>query len=256
MLGVIPNGYLFLDTSVVLAEILKENASKISKLKNDVNAYKIPCFISDSVRDECKEKVEGTINAVGYIVKNTIKLSLEEARKRRGVQQDFPIDSYDVIELERVFSNLYSKMKGTYKFTTPIQIIEEWTISFLQTTLEKGKPVTVNQFILELVKSLLKVSSIIQDPYDELITFEKGFINVINSKLDQKIINELLLIGVHETDAKHIAAAFDYNLRSHKKIVFVTFDYGTIIRNRSKIKAKVGIVCCGPLYAVHYLIIT
>lgn len=109
------SGCFFLDTSVLLSEILNQNTSRIEKIKKDVRFSAVPCYISDSVVRECKQKIEDTVNFLGNIIRTTIKLGLEESRRDRGVSITSPIASEDIIALEKIFSLLYGSMRKTYQ---------------------------------------------------------------------------------------------------------------------------------------------
>jgi len=248
------SGCFFLDTTILLSQILKENSVRIEKLKNDIKSYKIPCYISDSVQNECKDKIEKALNFVGQIVKDTINLRLEEERTRRRISLTSPISSDDIIALEKTFSLLHGAMKASHKLTNPIEVIEEWTIKYLGEKLEQGTIFDKNQFMMELVKNILKVTSSIQDPYDELVTFERSFARKINVVIDLRIVDSLLNIDIHKPDSIHLACAWCHQINSNERTVFVTFDFSSIISKQDEIRKLLNLVCCDPLYAIYHLV--
>lgn len=243
-----------MDTSIILSEILKENTLRIEKFKKDVNTYGIPCFICDSVKLECDKKIENTLNFLGTVVRESVKFALEECRRIRRISIDSPITSEDIIALEKLFSSLYGATRATeLPLMSPIRIIEEWTVAFLGEKLEQKASTSIPQFLVELIKKLLALTSLIQDPYDELVTFETSFARKISVTVDQPIVDSLHRIGIHEPDATHIASAVAHQTNNNEKTVFVTLDYGSIIAKQDEIKRVVNIVCCDPLYAIYHL---
>lgn len=243
-----------MDTSIILSEILKENTLRIGKFKKDVNTYSVPCFICDSVKLECDKKIENTLNFLGTVVRESVKFALEESRRIRRISADSPITSEDIIALEKLFSSLHGAARATQlPLMSPIRIIEEWAVAFLGEKLEQEASTSIPQFLVELVKKLLALTSSIQDPYDELVTFETSFARKISITVDQPIVDSLDRVGIHEPDATHIASAVVHQANSHENTVFITIDYGSIIAKQDEIKRVVNIVCCDPLYAIYHL---
>lgn len=243
-----------MDTCIILSEILKENTPRIEKFKNDANTNSVPCFICDSVRLECDERIEFTLNFLGNVVRESVKFALEEFRGIRGISADSPITSEDIIALEKLFSSLHGAARATQlPLLSPIRIIEEWAIAFLGEKLEQGVSTSIPQFLVELVKKLLALTGSIQDPYDELVTFETSFARKISVTVDQPFVDSLHGIGIHGPDATHIASAVANQTNNREKTVFVTIDYRSIIAKQNEIKRVVNIACCDPLYAIYHL---
>ena len=248
-------GCFFLDTCIVLSEILNENTSRIEKLKKDSNFHKIPCFISDSVKQESYEKVTQAANFLGETVRDTIQYSLLESRKKRNVSPEDPIISDDIKALEDLFSYYHNAVRTTKKgLPRPVSIIEEWIITYLGEMLDKGVALKIPQFLLELIKMLLKLTSSLEDSYDELVTFQRGFLKIKSEILDANTIPALQNLGFHKPDCLHIASAISHQTSADEKTVFVTLDFTSILRKRHVIKKKLKIECCDPLYALHHLI--
>lgn len=233
---------------------MKQNTPRIDKFKRDIDFHGIPCYISDSVRQECETKVTDTINFLGTIIRESVKLTLEESRRIRRISIKSPITSDDIIALEKLFSTLHGAMRAIeLPLFGPIQIVEEWAVAFLGEKLEQEVSIDIGQFLVELVKKLLALTSSIEDPYDELVTFERSFAKKINIVADASIIDLLRRgIGIHEPDATHIASAITHQANSNEKTVFVTLDFSSIICKQDEIK-KLNIVCCDPLYAIYHL---
>jgi hypothetical protein len=253
--GSASSGCFFLDATIILSDILKENTPRIDKFKNDVDFHSITCYISGSVRQECNTKIETTLNFIGTVIRDSVKVGLEESRRNRDIPINSPITSEDILELEKLFSALHSAARITQQvpLLSPIGIVEEWSVAFLGEKLEQGEAIDISQFSLELVKKILSLSSSIEDPYDELVTFERKYAKNVDVTVDNPIVSSLRRMDVHEPDATHIASAISHLTNTQEKTVFVTFDYSTIIRQQDEIKRFLNIVCCDPLYAIYHL---
>ena len=165
------------------------------------------------------------------------------------------MDSDDIKVLENLFDYYHNAMRTTkVGLPSPVSEIEEWTISFLGEKLDKGVAIDVNQFLLELVKNLLKLTSSIEDLYDDLVTFQRSYVKKKSLTVDASTINHLQAIGVHDPDYYHIASAISHQTSSNEKTVFVTLDYVSILRRRYTIRKQLKIECCDPLYALHHLV--
>lgn len=192
---------------------------------------------------------------MGNVVRETVKYQLEESRKRRNIPLKAPMTSDDIKALEDLFLS-YQNAKRISKIglPSPVVLIEEWTISFLGEKLEKGVAIDINQFLLELVKKLLELTSSIEDLYDELVTFQRSFIKIENITVDAAITSALQSIGIHKPDDYHIAGAFSHQTNTKEKTVFVTLDFNSILNKRDLILKQINMVCCDPLYALYHLI--
>jgi hypothetical protein len=140
--------------------------------------------------------------------------------------------------------------------TDPISLIEEWVILFLAEQLDKGISITISDLGRELVKSVLKLTVNIQDSYDNLVTFEKGFVKKRNMPTDPRMVRtvgNLELLGVHTPDSDHVASAIMNQILCSEKTVFVSLDFSTILNKRDIIWTNFRIECCDPLYALHHL---
>lgn len=248
-------GCFFLDTCIILSDILKENTPRIEKLKKNCSFHNIPCYISDSVKKESYEKVQETCNFLGNVVRETIKYSLEESRKRRNIPLIAPITSEDIKVLEELFSYYHNAVRTTkIGLPSPVVLIEEWIITFLGEKLDEGVRININQFLIELLKKLLKLTGSIEDLYDNLVTFQRDFLKVKSVTVDASTISELQNIGIHDPDCYHIASAISHRTSNKEKTVFVTLDFSSILNKRNLICKQFNIECCDPLYALHHLI--
>ncbi len=138
--------------------------------------------------------------------------------------------------------------------TAPITLIEEWTIPFLADILDKGIKTDIDGFLMELVKSLLKLTSEIGDLYDDLVTFQRGFVKTCSVTTDSRIVSEVETLGIHKPDSDHIASAIIHQAGTSEKTVFVTFDVRTILDFRDELRRQYNVESCDPLYALHHIV--
>ena len=250
-----PTGCFFLDSNIAISEILKENNPRISKFKSDSRKNKICCYISDSIKNEVNDKVTTTINYLGNVVKTMIQLRLEESRRNRGINLNVPITTEDIHLLEDVFSSFHQAIKRTNgSLQTPISVIEEWTITFLAEKLDSGTPIDIHNFILQLTMKLLDTTSDIQNMYDDLIEFQNSFLTIKNIVPNPTTVISLNTLGLHKPDDYHVASAYSHQQTNSQYVVFVTFDYKTILKKRYDVRnAGFSIKCSDPLYAIHHL---
>lgn len=247
-------GCFFLDTNIVLSDILKENVVRIEKFKKNIDSYNIPCYISQSVKQEIEKKIQDTSNFLGNTVRETVRYCLEDYRKQRNIKLEDPMTIEDIKALENLFFSYHNAVRTTkIALPKPIDLIEEWAISFLGEKLEGPIALTVEDFLKELVKKLLDLTSYIDDLYDNLVTFQRGFFKVKNVVVDARIVNALQALGLHKDDCEHIASAIAHQIEAKEKTVFVTLDYYSILYKRDDIKKKFNMDCCDPLYAIYHL---
>jgi hypothetical protein len=248
------SGCFFLDSSVLLSEILRENIARLDKFKKDVNLHGIQCFFTQSVKDECDEKIERTLNFLGSVIRESVAITLEDSMRRKNTPIDSPMTAEDIVALEELFSMLHGATRATLQLTSPIQVVEEWSVAFLGERLQQRTATSISQFLVELVKKILSLSGSIQDPYDDLVTYEASYAKSKNIVVDAPIVDSLRGLGVHEPDATHVACAICHSVRSGEKSVFVTFDYGSILSKKEDIKGTFNQICCDPIYALYHLI--
>jgi hypothetical protein len=251
-----PAGCFFLDSNILIPEILTQNNVRIWKLKKDASSHKIPCYFSDSVKVETEKKVRDTTDFMGKAIKDTLVVQLEDSRTKRGIPLSDPLTVQDIKALEDMFYGFHGIARTQRTLTDPISLIEEWVISFLAEKLDKGISITIPDLGRELVKSVLKLTVNIQESYDNLVTFEKGFVNKKNVLVDSRMVKtvaDLELLGIHAPDSDHVASAIMNQILSSEKTVFVSLDFSTILNKRDTIRMNFRIECCDPLYAIHHL---
>jgi hypothetical protein len=193
---------------------------------------------------------------MGNAIKDTLITQLEDSRRNRGISLSDPLTVQDIKALEELFYGFHGAARARGTLTEPIGLIEEWVILFLAEKLDKGISITISDLGRELVKSVLKLTVNIQDSYDNLVTFEKGFVKKKNIPADPRMVRtvaNLELLGVHAPDSDHVASAIMNQILSSEKTVFVSLDFSTILNKRDIIWRDFRIECCDPLYAFHHL---
>jgi len=248
----------FLDANIVISDILNENDVRINKLKTDSTVNNVPCYISDSVRDEVKKKIVDTTNFLGSLVRDTIQATLADARSRQNIPLDNYIDFYDIKALEEMFSIHHGtvRQRGN-SLVGPLKEVEQWAIQFIADNLNKGRCITIGDFLRELTKILLADISEIMDVCDNLVEFEKGYIRVKTVPHDSNVKRVSRLIeeacNIHYPDNIHVACAYQYQVLKNEQVVFATQDYGIINKKQSLWNRKVCVEISDPLYAFHHL---
>ena len=248
-------GCFFLDTNIILSEILKQNTPRIEQLKKDASFYNVPCFVSDSVVEEIDDKIQEASRFLGDVVRITIRGHLLEARKKRNIPFTAPMTSFDIKSLEELFSYYYDFLQKTkFGLLSPVSLVEEWVIPFLGDMLNQGLAVTIDNFQTQLVKKLLELTSSIESLYEHLIIFERGFVKKQNISLNSRIVSSINNLGIHKPDCAHIASAIIHQGVTKQKTAFVTLDFSSILNKKKLMKRTLGITCCDPLYALHHLV--
>jgi hypothetical protein len=248
-------GCFFLDTCILISEILNENNPRIQKLKKDAAFHDVRCYVSDSVEKETEKKVKETTDFLGNAIKDTLCIHLVESRKGRKIPIPDPMTNDDIKALEELFYGFQTAVrKSGIALPNPLSSIEEWVISYLSEKLDEGRKIGIDEFAVDLVKSILKLTGSIQDSYDYLISFEKGFVKKRSVILNPKTVYDVDMLGVHNLDSEHIASAVENQRNSSEKTAFVTLDFSTILSKCDNIRTTLGIECCDPLYALHHLL--
>lgn len=241
-------GILFLDSCVILSEILGQRAGRMSKFKSDAASHSdaVQCLFSGSVQKECDEKIKQTTDFLGQTLKHSIKVALEQQRKDNP---NSPLTYKDIIALEDVFMVWRLSSRGG-PLILPIEAIEEWAITFLGEKINRGETIDTHRFQVELTTKILDLVRKIQRPYDELVTFQTSFIKKTNEIPHPHALHMLIQMRLQTTDAAHLAVAANL-VSKGKPTVYVTTDQGILAR-REEIR-QVGITCCDPIYAIYHL---
>jgi hypothetical protein len=243
----------FLDTNIVISDILNENNPRIAKLKEDARLHNIPCYISDSVKTEIYGKVTLTSNFLGNAVRATVRAALEDARAKKGTPSTAPMNNSDVRALEDLFSICHGTARSQkLSLIGPLQEVEQWAIRFVGDKLNQGANINIDDFLVELSKTLLATTSTIEGICDNLLEFEMGHIKTKTIPVTQALADIVYNIGIHSPDNVHIAVAFAYQVSNNEKVVFATQDYGILGKKEDLWKQHVRIELSDPLYALYH----
>jgi hypothetical protein len=244
-----------LDANIIISDILSVSNPKIDKLKKDAQINKIPCYVSDSVRDEVKSKVQITTDFLGNLVRDTVYTALVDSRAKRHCSLNDPIDVYDVKALEMLFSECHKNVRRRGSLVGPLSEVEQWSIQFIADKLDSGLCITIDDFVVELTKTLLKSISAIVNVCENLVDFEKGYIKIKHVTADSEVKQFTQLAetcGIHPPDSINVACAYQYQLLKNEKVVFTTEDYGIIKWKPNLWKHKIYIEISDPLYACYH----
>lgn len=253
-------GCFFLDSNIILAEIFGEKArtGRINVLKTDAEHYKIPCYTSESVKQEIKEKIYSICDFLGRKIKDVLLERIKESRTRRKLSLDDPITAEDIKVLEDIISVhhkiMSDKYPGKFLIPTPLATIEEWIIKMIDEKLRSKERVSFMSFREIIVQKIIETVVSFEDFYNYLLEFEEGYIKISKEKPDASVIQKLESIGVHDPDSKHIASAIAHQRSKNEKTVYVTIDYRTILSKKEQILNNLNLECSDPLYAIYHLI--
>ena len=248
-------GCFFLDSSVLIPEILAQNNLRISKFKREVLNHHLECYFPDSVGSETERKIKDTIDFLGNAIKTCLISELENFRNYRHVPLADPITVEDIKALETLFYGYHGVAKAQGVLTDPVSLVEEWIILYVSQELEKGVNFTISELARELVRNVLTIAMNVQNSFDNLVTLQTSFVRRKATPMDSRlprIIAEIELLGVHAPDSDHIARACLHQILTGQKVIFVTLDFKTILNRRKAINIHQNVQCCDPLYAFHH----
>lgn len=248
-------GCFYLDACVILADILQESRyqKRINKLKNDVRKYNITCYVSNSVEEECKTKINNTVDFIDNVLRKTIIIFLEKGPYQQRELDKCKISNEDLHLLNTAFLTLMKSGKKVGPLTDPIRAIEEYIVIKIEEEIEKNSQITLLEFIKKITALILKETTRIKSEFQRLIIFEGDYITRSEQKEDPLITAKLEQSAkIHHDDAVHISI-----VASHKKekgeAVFLTFDYNSILSKHDEIRKICEVVCCDPIYGLSYL---
>lgn len=258
MVALSVTGCFYLDSCVVISELLDENKERMDKFKRDVKNYTISCYVSETVINECKKKVTKTVDFVGNLLSNIIAGYLEKLGT--PYQRDLavtPISNDDLHIIRTAFLEIGSNARKFDLFSDPFQAVEEWIVEKYEGELDKAKKPTIYSLLTQLTAIILKEVNSLQSDFESLIELEASYI-VQSIEIPDPLISAILVNnGIHQTDADNISVISSHQKNNHNKAIFLTFDYSTILRNWAKIQnsnVKLNnINCCDPIYGLSFL---
>lgn len=166
------DGCFHLDSCVILAEILMEYQSRMDKFRKDVLTYAIPCYVSESVQKECKEKLEKNTNFVGDTFRKMAEANLQGVQVQRKSLSSPPTYE-DIKVLEDMFILLYRNLKPLDILQSPLQAIEEWVVQFLEKEISHPSALSIEAFIKKMIGLYLMKMANIEAAYEQLVDNEQ-----------------------------------------------------------------------------------
>jgi hypothetical protein len=253
-------GSFFLDSSVVISEILGENETRMCKFKQDVNRHNISCFFSDSVATEIEEKINKTIKFLEFVLKDVIIKYLEGIILKPRDLSKSEISNEDLKTLQYAFLTVNRAARDFDLLNDPFQAIEEWVIEKLEKEVEKPKKTFVSDFILFITAKIIEAITKLNSDLENYLEFENGFFNRYSEGTDETITKILINQGkysIKKQDALNISIISTYQNKTNNKAVFLTFDYSSILlfweilQDRNPEIMKID--CCDPIYGLSFL---
>lgn len=246
------DGCFYLDSCVILAEILMEYQSRMDKFRKDVLSYAIPCYVSASVQKECEEKLEKNTNFVGDTFKKMTEAYLEGIKAQRKSLSSPPTYE-DIRILEDMFILLYQNLKPLDILQSPLQVIEEWVVQFLEREISRPTALSLQVFINRMIGLYLMKMTNIATAYEQLVVYEQKYVKRSTATPEKNDIDSLAGVGIHSPDADHIASAAKHKKDTGKETAFLTFDYKSIIQMKYEVQKLIEITCCDPIYGINHL---
>jgi hypothetical protein len=251
-------GCFYIDSCVVFSELLDENKERMEIFKKDVHRHNISCYVSETVINECREKVTKTIDFIGDLLTNLITGYLEKLGTQ--FQRDLTtstISNGDLHIIRTAFLEIGGSIRRFDLLTDPFQAVEEWIVEKFEEELEKAKKPTVHNIITQLTTIILKEVNSLQSEFESLIELEASYIAQSDEPPDPLIAAILVNNSIHQPDADHISVISSHQKNKGDKAIFLTFDYKTILKSWSKIqKSNIklnSINCCDPIYGLSFL---
>jgi len=247
------SGCLYLDSCVLLSEILEQNKSRMSKFKNDVKQYNITCYVSQGVIDECKEKLEKTTDFLGNILRDTIVVYLEGIRTNPRDLSCTEPSNEDLHIIEETFLTVNQAAREFDLVSDPFQAVEEWVVAELEREMRKSKKSSLSDLVLKLTAAIMKEINDLESDFERIVELEADYIIKSTQAPCAEIRDILVQNGIHRPDADHISVIESHRRNLSGKAIFLTFDYKSIILRAKMIRRLTNIDCCDPLYGVSYL---
>lgn len=247
------SGCFYLDSSVVLSEILEQNQSRMSKFRDDINRFNIACYVSDSVAKECNDKIDKTTDFLGNTLNKVIVAYLEGIRTQPRDLNTAKPSNNDLGTLEKAFLTINQSAREFDLISDPFQAIEEWVVAQLDKEITKPTGICLNDLVKSLILMVLMEINRLQSDFEKIVDMESKYAKRSSQKPDQTMIDMLVGAGVHRADADHISVVGVHNKIGTDKAIFLTFDYRSILLMQSKIRILTGVECCDPIYGLSHL---
>jgi len=247
------SGCFYLDSCVVLSDVLGQNKSRMDKFKNDVKNHGISCLVSKTVQKECEDKIKRTTDFLGNTLKDVLVAYLEGIRgPTRDLTSAKPSNN-DLRIIEEAFLTINQSAREFDLFSDPFQAIEEWIVTSLDSEVTKMSKVSLSDFVQRLTATVLKETTRLLSDFETLVELEGDYVMKSSEIPDPVALGNLLAIGIHQLDAAHISSVKSHVGHKGQNAIFITFDYRSILLKGAEITQAGGIVCCDPIYGLSHI---
>lgn len=246
------SGCFYLDSCVVLSEILGQHSARMTKFKKDVKEYEITCYVSESVMKECEGKIKKTTDFLGGILKDVIIVYLEGIRSPRKLDTA-KVSNDDLHRIKEAFLTVNQTAREFDLITDPFQAVEEWIVEKLEREIAKPKGITLDEFVASLTATILDEINKLQSDFERIVELEADYITKSNQTPDPQVAQILVQNGIHQPDADHISVVASHQKNVGEKVIFLTFDYKSILLKWDRIRRVSNIICCDPIYGLSHL---
>jgi len=250
-------GCFYLDSCVVLSEVLGQNKTRMGKFKQDVRKHGINCYVSPSVVTECEYLIKNTINFLDFVLKRVVIVYLEGITTKPRDLNTAQVSNEDLHLTKEAFMTVNQTARQFDLLTDPFQAIEEWLVEKLDAEVEKTKKGVLGDFVISLTATILEEITKLESAFETLVDLEASYISKSTQSPCRPIVDLLVQNGIHTADAVHISVVESHQRSHHNKAVFLTFDYKTILlkwtniqRSESRLRS---IFCCDPIYGLSHL---
>ena len=247
----------FLDSSIIFSLLFDEFKNRIDILKSILKKYKLKCYLTDSVNAEIKDAFH---NIMDFLETN-LKLLKNLIIEKKGISLRIPenainevLEQKDAMLFEKSFISIYNTIKDEDIRERRIKMLREMEEQVMYLFdgifLEQDK-ININDFFVKYLKMLFETISQLENKLSEILSkFIENIINVIPSS---SLIDDLHEIGIHTSDARHIASVAKYQANLDCKVIFVSFDYKHIVNKQDAIYRISKVQCTDPLYLKYYI---
>ena len=217
--------------------------------------YNIPCYISSSVDEECKEKIDEVLDFVGD---NILLLRMRLAGEKARTEREILLTEEDILLIELLMGDLFKELseKARLEGREPPEIeqsllrtLEYSLLDFLEQKFKESASLSIEElevFLAEVLNNFL---------------FMKEAFNIQKKELAQKIditpesgiVKDICKLGIPEKDSRHILSAMQYAFNRNVSTVFLSFDFKHVVNFQEQIYLHWKFQVCDPLYAYYHL---
>jgi hypothetical protein len=253
-------GCFFLDSCVVLSEILGDNPTRMKKFKADVTRHNISCYFSNSVAQEIEDKTNRTTKFLEFVLRDVIIKYLEGIIFKPRELSTSEISNEDLRTLQYAFLTVNHAARDFDLLDDPFLAIEEWVIERLEKEVEKPKKLNVSEFVISITAKILEAITKLSSDIENYLEFENSYFNRSSEEPDESVTKLLINQGkqsLQKQDAVNISVIRTFQNKSRNNAVFLTFDYCSILLKWEVFQDKnpelVDINCCDPIYGLSFL---